>query len=143
MAFLDDKEVGKRLKTKREDTGLSPRKFAMGADVDPSQYSKMEKGVLPVTENTLEKLARKYRLDKTFILYGTIVPHGTEVNVELILRDLKENEIRQQGAINMLTVSLAELVSKQSGKSIAVVSSELQKAISSESDRLLVEWKKK
>jgi len=74
MAFLNDIEVGNRLKTIREDKGLTSRKFAISAGIDPSQYSKIEKGELPITKNILEKVVTKTGMDEEFILYGTIVP---------------------------------------------------------------------
>lgn len=77
MAFIDNKAVGERLKSKRE--GLNypkSRKFAMDASVDPSQYSKIEKGKLPITENVLQKLIDKHGLAKDYILYGINVPRA-------------------------------------------------------------------
>lgn len=69
MAFLDNTAIGNRLKEIRGKA--SARAFAMDATVDPSQYKKIENGKLPITENILNKLIERYRLDKDFILYGT------------------------------------------------------------------------
>jgi transcriptional regulator with XRE-family HTH domain len=54
----------------------SARKFAMDADVDQSQYSKIERGELPLTDAIFDKLNKKYKIDKEHVL-GIIVPHET------------------------------------------------------------------
>lgn len=52
MALLDDKAIGKRLSSKRLELfpGVLSRKYAMDAGIDASQYSKIEKGELPITD---------------------------------------------------------------------------------------------
>lgn len=78
MNFLNDAEVGKRLESLRGKT--SSRKIAMHADIDPSQYKKIEKGVLSITNNILNKLVSTYKWDGNFILYGGInVPRETYI----------------------------------------------------------------
>lgn len=63
-------------------------------------------------------------------------------DLQAIVRDLTEAGIRYQAAITVLSITVAELVSKQPGKSIGSVSSELQRAISLETHRLLDERKR-
>lgn len=77
MAFLDNKEIGNRLKEKRKETNLSARQFAIKAGIDQSQYTKIEKGELPITENIMEKLTEVHGLDKDSILHGINVPRET------------------------------------------------------------------
>lgn len=79
MAFLDNKKVGERLKHKRLSLSKEPsvRRFALDAGIDASQYAKIEKGDLPITENILDKIIDVYGMNKNFILYGTPVPHET------------------------------------------------------------------
>lgn len=84
MPFLDNQTVGKRLKNKREKTELSARKYAMKAKIDPSQYNKIEKGELPITEVILNKLISTYKLNKDEILYGTDIPNYVEPQQQLL-----------------------------------------------------------
>lgn len=74
MSFLDNSKIAERLSRIRGD--VSMRKFAMAADIDPSQYTKIEKGELTISENILQKLIDKYNVDKDYILYGTMIPHN-------------------------------------------------------------------
>lgn len=78
MDFLNNKEVGERLKKIREAKKWSVRKFASEAEVDQSQLNKIEKGELPITKNILDKLVSKYRLERNYILFGTDVPRETK-----------------------------------------------------------------
>lgn len=68
--------------------------------------------------------------------------NGHQNDLQTIVRDLTESGIRYQAAITVLSITLAELVAKQPGKSIGSVSSELQRAISLETHRLLDERKR-
>ncbi|MEJ7610630.1 MAG: helix-turn-helix domain-containing protein [Ferruginibacter sp.] len=75
MSILNNKEVGERLIKARGD--LSSRKYAVKANIDPSQYNKIEKGELPLTKNILKKLVDTYGIKKDSILFGGIVPQDT------------------------------------------------------------------
>lgn len=83
MGLLDDKAIGERLKAFREALGPSKREFALTAGIDPSQYNKVEKGELSMSEGMLKKLTDTYSdLKKDEIVHGKpessqIVPHGT------------------------------------------------------------------
>lgn len=77
MGFLKDEEVGKRLEDLRG--AKSSRQIAIQAGIDPSQYKKIEKGELSITENILKKIIQEYGWNEDFILFGhgTKVPRGT------------------------------------------------------------------
>jgi len=76
MAFLENDKIAERLSRIRGD--VSMRRFAMAADIDPSQYAKIEKGELTISENILLKLIDTYSVEKDYILYGIKDPHKTE-----------------------------------------------------------------
>lgn len=82
MGLLNNKKIGERLRDHRFTTNKSSRKYAIDARVDPSQYAKIEKGKLPITDVIMEKLVGVYGLNKDDILYGkdlgTNVPRGIE-----------------------------------------------------------------
>lgn len=64
-------------------------------------------------------------------------------DLQTLLRDLSEGNIRREAAVNIIIMTLAELIASKSGKSTAYEHSELLKTIASESDRLLAERKRK
>jgi transcriptional regulator with XRE-family HTH domain len=73
MNLLNNAEVGERLRSFREGLGISSRKFAMQANIDPSQYAKIEVGALPLSEKILIKLVFTYKkLEKDYILFGRV-----------------------------------------------------------------------
>ncbi len=78
MKFLNDVQISERL---RSLIGVkSTREVAVGAGIDPSQFNKIIKGNLSISENILDKLCQTYGWDRNFILYGKgrIVPHETD-----------------------------------------------------------------
>ena len=70
---------------------------------------------------------------------------NTEINVDLAkeLLIMKRKLIRAEATINILTVTMAEFISASKKKSIATISAELSKAISSEEDVIFSDWGKK
>jgi len=57
---------GEFVKTKRLDAGLSLREFCNIAELDPSNWSKVERGLLPAPSNrdVLERIAKVAKLKK-------------------------------------------------------------------------------
>ena len=49
--------IGEQIKTVREAKGLSQKQVALSINMDPSQYSKIEKGKTDPSISTLEKVA--------------------------------------------------------------------------------------
>lgn len=141
MAFLDKKAVGERLKEKRKETNLSPRQFAIQAGIDQSQYSKIEKGDLPITENIMNKLVKHYGLDKNSILHGTNVPRETvngstsptgaqnSPQTEKTGLDPIKEKLADYGALlSVLVFELASLRSSISGEHQEVLTKKIYKA---------------
>jgi transcriptional regulator with XRE-family HTH domain len=118
MSFLDNKEVGKRLKIKREQGGRSSRQFALDANVDVSQYSKIEKGELPITPKILSKLAKAHELDESYILYGTNAPHDN--------KEAKSSKLANK--------SIAHLTAEQINESLLKSNLDLSAAILNQSE---------
>lgn len=71
------------------------------------------------------------------------VPRASNGDLQTFLRDLTEGSIKHEAALNIIIMTLAELIAGKSGKSTAYEHSELLKTISSESDRIQVERRKK
>ena len=55
--------IGNKIKTVREAKGLTQKQVALEVDMDPSQYSKIEKGKTDPTTTTLEKIAKVLHID--------------------------------------------------------------------------------
>lgn len=130
MWILKNKEVGKRLKISREQRNLSPRQFALRAGIDQSQYLKIEKGALPITENTMAKLVATYELKENYILYGNKPPHesvlsepAAEYNVTV-----REKVDMHEALLSILVNEVAALKSASSDEHPEVVIKKIYKA---------------
>lgn len=130
MWTLNKKEVGKRLKAAREKTGLTSRKFAMMAKVDQSQYLKMEKGLLSVTQKTMAKLAATHNLVKDYILYGNNPPKDAILS-EAIPEyhvPVKLKVDAHDALLSILVNEVAALKSAASGEHSEVIIKKIYKA---------------
>lgn len=155
MAFLDNIEIGKRLKEKRKPTNLSARKFAMKAGVDQSQYTKIEKGELPITENIMDKLIKEYGFDKNSILHGANVPRETNnhsialnkpqhgdnsqkqgLDTDKEISRLMDQQLTVSATLSVFLSEIAALIAKVNDRSHASAFSQIQKDISIELERL-------
>jgi len=130
MWILKNKEVGKRLKIIREGTALSPRQFSIKAGIDQSQYLKIEKGTLPITENIMAKLVATFHIDQDYILYGTAVPQESGVaETEAIYQVPIKNKVAKHDALLTVIVSeLAALKASVSGEHPEVIVKKIHKA---------------
>lgn len=130
MWILNKKEVGKRLKAARSKTGLTSRKYAMMAKIDQSQYLKMEKGLLSVTEKTMAKLVTTHHLEKNYILYGNNPPKDSVLNEEIpeYHVPLKLKVDSQEALLSILVNEVAALKAAASGEHSEVIIKKIYKA---------------
>ncbi len=130
MWILKNKDVGKRLKIIREGTALSPRQFSMKAGIDQSQYLKIEKGTLPITENIMAKLVATYHINQDYILYGTSVPQESSVaETEATYQVPVKKKVAMHDALLSVIVSeLAALKASASGEHPEVIVKKIYKA---------------
>ncbi len=130
MWTLKNKDVGKRLKTIREGTKLSPRKFSMKAGIDQSQYLKIEKGTLPITENIMAKLVSTYQVSQDFILYGTNIPQESgvaEPPAEYHI-PIKGKVASHEALLSVIVSEVAALKASVSGEHPEVIVKKIYKA---------------
>lgn len=130
MWILKNKEVGKRLKIAREQRNLSPRQFALRAGIDQSQYLKIEKGALPITENTMAKLVATYELKQNYILYGNKHPNESvlgdpQAEYQVPFREKVETH---EALLSILVNEVAALKSTTSGEHPEVIIKKIYKA---------------
>jgi transcriptional regulator with XRE-family HTH domain len=129
--FIDNQEVAKRLKLIREGAGYKfMRRFALDADIDPSQYSKIEKAELGITPNILDKLVATYKVNADYVLYGEgdlgqNVPHE-------ILHPIEELDILIALIIATLNMTEAEIEKRLQVEDGAILKIRNQKQVSGE-----------
>lgn len=67
MKYLTEKErlkqLGKKVVSLRKDAGISQTDLCYEIDIDISTLSRLERGILNVTFNTLYKIARYFKID--------------------------------------------------------------------------------
>ena len=151
MGFLNDIEVGKRLEKLRGTK--SSRKTAMEAGIDPSQYKKIEKGEIALSNNILEKLVNKYNWNEEYILYGNgkNVPRGTKQEEEIVIKTDLEKLLGEQmeaiatlqAAVKVLTLKVIEHEVNATGKSFSQVSLDLESMMKSKAKEISDELSRK
>lgn|GEM_PF-3614684 len=78
MPIFNNIEVGERLSIKRQELGFERSShFAKEIGVDVSQYAKIEKGDLPLTDKIWELIEEKFQIDKVYLFFGINVPRDT------------------------------------------------------------------
>lgn len=70
MTHPDMESVARRLKEAREKMGLNPRQMAVIAKIDPSQYSKVEKGQQKLGAEKLYGVASAHSINIDWLLTG-------------------------------------------------------------------------
>ena len=130
MWALKNKEVGKRLKEIREKTGLSPRQFSLKAGIDQSQYLKIEKGNLPITENIMAKLIATYQVVQDYVLYGTIIPSESIISEAAAEyhTPIKSKVAAHDALLSILVSEVAALRAAASGEHLEVIVKKIYKA---------------
>lgn len=71
--------IGEQLKRLREEKGLSQRRVAARADLDPSTVNQVERGARRATSTTLEKLAAALEVELSELLGYEGVAHHLHV----------------------------------------------------------------
>lgn len=156
MAKSADKEaLASRIKDIESHLKLNSRQFALKIGMDPSQLSKIENAVLGLSSEYANKIYELFGVNTSWLLYGrgakgmwSNVPHeknrklsndqSIEITEEIgtVVGKMQERIIKLEASVTVILVTLAQSVSTESGKAIAIVSSELRKAIDEEADRL-------
>lgn len=118
MPLLNKKEIGKRLEMCRLVITDNATEYAKKAGVDQSQYAKIEKGTVKLSDNIWDKLENTYKLDKPFILLGINVPREVS-NSWLLEPDPQASLIQLLKAKKELLLA-AEKIQKRIDQSISV-----------------------
>lgn len=105
-----------------------------------ANVSKYLKRKLEPSEAFLKAFYEKFHFDGNNVSRENGKPNQNDL--QTIVRDLTETRIKHEAALNIIAMTLAEMLAGKSGKSTAYEHSELLRTISSESDRLLNERRK-
>ncbi len=97
-------EIGKHLRQVRESHGLMQKQLAERAGLDRSYVSKLERGLVDPTFNTLQKIAKAYNLT-----IGNLLNYGLQDRFTLdldaavdALRTLRYNMVRVEITVKPL-----------------------------------------
>ena len=142
------KEIGKKLQIKREAKGYTQASLARELGISTRMLQRYEEGLFPKYKSeTIIGIDTLLGTNFVEMIYDKTIRPSEKNTIEVDLvkeyQLMKRNLIRAQATINILTVTMAEFISASKKKSIATISAELSKAISSEEDVLYSDWGKK
>lgn len=63
-------QIGKRLRTARQNSGYTQEAFAEALDVGVEHYRKLESGIYGLQPEKLLLLYEKYKIDPTYLITG-------------------------------------------------------------------------
>lgn len=82
-------EVGRRLRTARENGGYTQEAFAEVLDIGTEHYRKLEKGVYSLQPEKMRILYEEYKIDPTYLITGKKV---STFNIEVFLANSSREE---------------------------------------------------
>lgn len=92
MEQLDYVEIGKRIKSKRNEFKITQEKLAEEIDVSPSYISEIERGTSISSLATIFSIATVLDLNLDYLICG-ITPHNTDSTFSEILKTIpKKNQ---------------------------------------------------
>ena len=104
-------DVGKRIKTLRNEKGISARTLASKADLDPSQISKIENGTSKPSLDALQRICEVLDISiSDFFAVTTTTDHSKQVVPELeqLMETTKSLTTNQIELLNKLLKSFGE-----------------------------------
>lgn len=104
-------DVGKRIKTLRNEKGISARSLASKADLDPSQISKIENGTSKPSLDALQRICEVLDISiSDFFAVTTNTGHSKKVVPELeqLMETTKSLTTNQIELLNKLLKSFGE-----------------------------------
>lgn len=88
------KEIGKRLRDRRIELGLTREKMSELADIGSGYYGQLEVGTSQMSIDTLAKLSKSMHLPMEYILFGTGWEQGDPSDVFGLLKDCTDRELK-------------------------------------------------
>lgn len=82
-------QIGKRLRTARQNSGYTQEAFAEALDVGVEHYRKLESGIYRLQPEKLLLLYEKYKIDPTYLITGD---KNQTFDIELFLANCSREE---------------------------------------------------
>lgn len=82
-------QIGKRLRTARQNSGYTQETFAEALDVGVEHYRKLESGIYGLQPEKLLLLYEKYKIDPTYLITGD---KNQTFDIELFLANCSREE---------------------------------------------------
>ena len=82
-------QIGKRLRTARQNSGYTQEAFAEALDVGVAHYRKLESGIYGLQPEKLLLLYEKYKIDQTYLITGD---KNQTFDIELFLANCSREE---------------------------------------------------
>ena len=82
-------QIGKRLRTARQNSGYTQEAFAEALDVGVEHYRKLESGIYGLQPEKLLLLYEKYKIDPTYLITGD---KNQTFDIELFLANCSREE---------------------------------------------------
>ena len=81
--LIDYKLIGQRIKTKRKEKGFTQENIAEQLDISVSYISRIERGAVKISLETLVKISDVLNVSATFLLGGSITTESNYLQNEL------------------------------------------------------------
>lgn len=101
-------QIGRRLRTARQNGGYTQENFAEVLDVGTEHYRKLEKGVYSLQPEKMRILYEKYKIDPTYLITGEKI---SAFNIEVFLANSSREE--RDGFIDRILVYMRKMLIAQ------------------------------
>ncbi|MBS4456879.1 helix-turn-helix transcriptional regulator [Tuanshanicoccus lijuaniae] len=107
MDMMDLVEIGKRIKSLRNESKLTQNKIAEYLSLDQSMIAKMEKGERNITSDVVEKLSALFCCTVDYILFGD--NQEQQCAVSFRTNDLTADDLKSLAIINKIALNQFEM----------------------------------
>ena len=87
-------EIGQRLRSRRQELGLTREKMAELADIGTGYYGQLEVGTSQMSIDTLIKLSQSMHLPMDYIIFGSGYEPGDTSGVQELLSRCTDRELK-------------------------------------------------
>ena len=106
---MDNKSIGKRLRTVRESTGFTQEQVAKNLGVKRENVSYIETGARPVSTLMLRKLADLYGYKFSYFVDESIREEEPRVSIAFRLSDLSDSDLPVITEVKKIALNLDSL----------------------------------
>lgn len=100
-------EIGKRIKSLRDESKLTQAKIAEYLSLDQSMMAKIEKGERNITSNIIEKLSILFCCTVDYILFG--VNQKQKCTISFRANNLTSDDLKTLAVINKIVLNQFEM----------------------------------